>query len=111
MGRDSPGACTVPGLRIWYGFGSPAAMARRGPDRSRFRGRCLPDERTNMNNTRKLNRRRFLQQSAALSGVAGAGLLGVPHILAARSPSEKLGIAVIGCGGQGSGNPGIAAGE
>jgi predicted dehydrogenase len=64
-----------------------------------------------MNKTRKVNRRRFLQQSAALTGAAGAGLLGVPHILSARAPSEKLGIAVIGCGGQGSGNPGIAVAE
>src|SRR5262249_14172008 len=33
------------------------------------------------------------------------------NILSARAPNEKLGIAVIGCGGQGGGNPGTAASE
>src|SRR5205807_1289344 len=33
----------------------------------------------------------------------------VPAVLSAAR--DKLGIAVIGCGGQGSGNPGLAAGE
>jgi predicted dehydrogenase len=55
-----------------------------------------------------IDRRTFLAGSAA---VAGASVLGVPSILSARAPGEKLGIAVIGCGGQGSGNPGIAANE
>jgi predicted dehydrogenase len=54
-----------------------------------------------------IDRRDFLAGSAAL---AGAHLLGGPAILSA-APSKKLGIAVIGCGGQGSGNPGLAAGE
>jgi predicted dehydrogenase len=59
-----------------------------------------------------MNRRRFLGHSAALAGaVAGTQLFGVPAVLTARSPNEKLGIAVIGCGGQGGGNPGLAAGE
>jgi hypothetical protein len=64
-----------------------------------------------MKNTRTLDRRRFLQESTALAGLAGAGLLAAPSILSARSVNDKLGIAVIGCGGQGSGNPGLAAGE
>src|SRR3981081_4270563 len=56
-----------------------------------------------------LNRRHFLRRSAALA--AATPLFGVPNLLTARAPNEKLGIAVIGCGGQGSGNPGLAAGE
>ena len=55
-----------------------------------------------------LDRRRFLAGSAA---VAGAAVLGAPSILSARAPGDKLGIAVIGCGNQGGGNPGIAARE
>src|ERR1700736_1198880 len=58
------------------------------------------------------NRRRFLKQSAALAAAAAGGLpFGVPNLLAAGSPNAKLGIAVIGCGGQGGGNPGLAANE
>jgi predicted dehydrogenase len=57
---------------------------------------------------RKSSRRTFLKQSAAAALVPA---FGVPTILASRAPNEKLGIAVIGCGGQGSGNPGIAANE
>jgi predicted dehydrogenase len=56
----------------------------------------------------KIDRRTFVAGSAAL---AGAHLLGAPNILRARAPGDKLGIAVIGCGGQGSGNPGFAARE
>lgn len=54
-------------------------------------------------------RRRFLKRSAAIAGATA--IFGLPNILSARAANEKLGIAVIGCGGQGSGNPGIAAGE
>lgn len=61
---------------------------------------------------RSISRRRFLQQSAATASVAaGVHLMGMPTILADKAPSAKLGIAVIGCGGQGSGNPNLAAGE
>jgi predicted dehydrogenase len=56
-----------------------------------------------------LDRRGFLAGSAALVGAAGLHALGAPAVLAA--PGDKLGIAVIGCGGQGTGNPGIAANE
>ena len=35
----------------------------------------------------------------------------MPAVLSAPSPNAKLGIAVIGCGGMGGGNPGIAARE
>jgi predicted dehydrogenase len=43
--------------------------------------------------------------------LAGTHLLGVPNVWSAGPPNAKLGIAVIGCGGRGSGNPGVAAGE
>jgi predicted dehydrogenase len=56
----------------------------------------------------RIDRRGFLAGSAA---VAGAGLFGLPNVLADSAPNAKLGIAVIGCGGQGSGNPGLAARE
>jgi predicted dehydrogenase len=62
-----------------------------------------------MSRRANLNRRRFLQQTAALA--ASTSVFGVPNILSARGANEKLGIAVIGCGGQGSGNPGLAASE
>jgi predicted dehydrogenase len=58
---------------------------------------------------RKSSRRAFLKHSAAAALAAPA--FGVPTILSARAPNEKLGIAVIGCGGQGGGNPGTAANE
>ena len=51
-------------------------------------------------------RRNFIKRTMAASGVVAA-----PSILAERSPGSKLGIAVIGSGGMGSGNPGIAASE
>jgi hypothetical protein len=47
-----------------------------------------------------LNRRRFLQQTAA----TGAAVLAAPAILSARAPNEKLNIVVIGCGGRGAAN-------
>lgn len=60
----------------------------------------------------RISRRRFLQQGAAVAGaVTGAQLIGAPNVWSAGPPNAKLGVAVIGCGGQGSGNPGLAAGE
>ncbi len=56
---------------------------------------------------RKSSRRDFLKQSALATTTA----FSAPMVLSARAPNEKLGIAVIGCGGQGGGNPGIAASE
>src|SRR6516162_2645703 len=65
-----------------------------------------------MRNQTRISRRRFLQQGAAVtSAVAGAHLLGVPNVWSAGPPNAKLGVAVIGCGGRGAGNPGLAAGE
>jgi predicted dehydrogenase len=59
-----------------------------------------------------IHRRRFLQQSALLAGASAApGFFGTPAVLANRAADGKLGIAVIGCGGQGSGNPSVAANE
>jgi predicted dehydrogenase len=48
----------------------------------------------------KLTRRSFLRNSA----LASLSITAAPAILAARSPNEKLNIAIIGCGGRGSGN-------
>jgi predicted dehydrogenase len=47
-----------------------------------------------------LTRRRFLQRTA----LAGAALLGAPAIVSSRSPSEKLNLVLIGCGGRGAAN-------
>jgi predicted dehydrogenase len=49
-----------------------------------------------------ITRRRFLQQTATLAGVAvGLERLGVPSLLAAGSPNAKLGVAVIAADGMG----------
>jgi predicted dehydrogenase len=58
------------------------------------------------------NRRDFLKTTGAAAGVAAAmHTFGVPAVLADRAPNSKLGVAVIGCGGMGGGNPGVAASE
>ena len=49
------------------------------------------------------SRREFLKQSAA-AAVAASQVFGLPNILSARSPNEKLNIAGIGVGGQGTGD-------
>jgi len=56
-----------------------------------------------------LTRRDLLKTTAATA--AGSTLLPGPLVLAAGSPNEKLGVAVIACGGMGGGNPGVAASE
>ncbi|MBA4064620.1 MAG: oxidoreductase [Isosphaera sp.] len=56
-----------------------------------------------------LSRRKFLLASAAVA--AAPRTYAAPTFLRDKAPNEKLGIAVIGCGGQGGGNPGTAAGE
>ncbi|MGA2618956.1 MAG: Gfo/Idh/MocA family oxidoreductase [Thermoguttaceae bacterium] len=62
--------------------------------------------------TSRPTRRDFLKTTAAATGAAaGLRAFGVPAVLADRSPNSKLGVAVIGCGGMGGGNPGVAAGE
>jgi predicted dehydrogenase len=51
------------------------------------------------------SRRQFLKHSAAAAGaVAASQAFGLPNILSARSPNEKLNIAGIGVGGQGTGD-------
>jgi predicted dehydrogenase len=51
------------------------------------------------------SRRKFLKQTAAAAGAAAASqVFGLPNILSARSPNEKLNIAGIGVGGQGTGD-------
>jgi predicted dehydrogenase len=47
-----------------------------------------------------LTRRRFLRGAT----LVGAAALGLPAVLCAKSPSEKLRVAVIGCGGRGHAN-------
>src|SRR5207248_3922894 len=75
-------------------------------------GNAVTTKEPIMKNNGTINRRRFLGQSAGLAGaIAGAHLLGAPAILSAAAARDKLGIAVIGCGGQGGGNPGLAASE
>ena len=62
--------------------------------------------------TARSTRRNFLKQTAAATGAAVAiQSLAAPAVLAERSPNSKLGVAVIGCGGMGTGNPSAAAGE
>lgn len=55
-----------------------------------------------------LKRRRFLQSSAL---AAGSVLLGAPALLRAKSPNEKLNIAIIGAGGRGASNTRDVSGE
>lgn len=58
---------------------------------------------------KSLTRRSFLKKSAATVGaLTAAGIYCPPNILA-EAPNSKPGIAVIGCGGAGGGNPGTAA--
>ena len=57
----------------------------------------------------RIARRTFLKQSGA---VAGAVTLGVPAIVSAQAPSNRLNVAVIGVGGRGGHNLGkVAASE
>ena len=59
--------------------------------------------------SKRLNRRRFLQRSAAAAGVAAASAMVVPAW--AESPNEKLRVAVVGVSGRGAGNLGGVSGE
>jgi predicted dehydrogenase len=69
-------------------------------------------QRETMKQNSELNRRRFLQRTAGLAGMAaGAQYFGMPALLSAAAPNSKLGVAVIGCGGMGGGNPDVAANE
>jgi predicted dehydrogenase len=55
----------------------------------------------------RITRRTFVQ-GAALGGLAA---FGVPAFARSRSPSSKLNIAIIGCGGRGAANMGAVLGE
>lgn len=57
-----------------------------------------------------ITRREMLRRSVSTSAAVVAGL-GFPAIVSARSPNEKLNIAVIGCGGRGAGNLAEVSGE
>ena len=51
----------------------------------------------------RTTRRNFIKHSAAATGaVAASQVFGVPNILSARSPNEKLNVAGIGVGGRGA---------
>src|SRR5436305_811460 len=47
-----------------------------------------------------ISRRNFIRRSSAASLALASG----PAILSARSPNEKLNLAIIGCGGRGASN-------
>jgi predicted dehydrogenase len=55
---------------------------------------------------RPVSRRRFLQ-----GALTGAAVLGCPAFVRSRAPSDKLNVAVIGCGGRGGANLGGVLGE
>ncbi len=60
----------------------------------------------------RITRRRFLKKTITTAGAAaGMNFIPAPAFLAEASPNSKLGIAVVGCGGAGGGNPGVAANE
>jgi hypothetical protein len=53
----------------------------------------------------KHTRREFLRKITACAGAAaGSRFVNAPYVLAEKAPNSKLGTAVIGCGGQGTGN-------
>jgi len=56
----------------------------------------------------RLKRRAFLQSSAL---AAGGVLLGAPAFVRAKSPNDKLNIAIIGAGGRGASNTHDVSGE
>ena len=56
---------------------------------------------TNIQGATPISRRGFMQRT-----VAGAVALSLPSFARSRSPSEKLNIAIIGCGGRGASNMG-----
>lgn len=62
---------------------------------------------TRQTSPRSINRRRFLQNSAA---AAASLTFGAPAILSARGLTEKLNVAVIGAGGRGGSNLAAVAG-
>ncbi|MDD5522380.1 MAG: Gfo/Idh/MocA family oxidoreductase [Kiritimatiellae bacterium] len=53
----------------------------------------------------KQTRREFLKKATMCAGAAaGSQFFSAPYIMADKAPNSKLGMAVIGCGGQGIGN-------
>jgi predicted dehydrogenase len=66
-------------------------------------------DRRGMNGMSGAFARRDVIRSAGAA--AGVQLLAGPLVLTAGSPNEKIGVAVIGCGGMGAGRPGVAAAE
>lgn len=62
-----------------------------------------------MNSPRLIQSRRRFLASTGLAAASAA--LGFPAVVSARSPNEKLNLAIIGCGGRGAGNLGEVSGE
>ncbi len=61
---------------------------------------------------KKTTRREFIKRTALAAGaVAGARPFSAPYVLADPAANSKLGVAVVGSGGMGGGNPGVAANE
>ncbi|MGA2621793.1 MAG: hypothetical protein ABSF26_29685 [Thermoguttaceae bacterium] len=62
--------------------------------------------------TALFTRRHFLRKMASTAGAAaGTRVFGGPAVLTGRSPTSKLGVGVIACGGTGGGSPDVAASE
>src|SRR5437667_11477029 len=58
-----------------------------------------------MQTSKSTTRRQFLRATAVATGAAAAStVFGLPNILSAKSPNEKLNVAGIGVGGQGFGD-------
>jgi predicted dehydrogenase len=55
-------------------------------------------------NMAQLNRRRFLQSTSTLAAAASVGVFSSSSAVRAHSPNERPKVAVIGCGGQGTGD-------
>lgn len=49
------------------------------------------------------DRRKFIQTSAAISAATALGGMVVPHVHAQEKDIDKIGVALIGCGGRGTG--------
>src|SRR6266853_1744299 len=68
--------------------------------------RSFPRSSSGRPQARLGSRRSFLQ-----SALAGTTVLGLPAFIRSRSTSEKLNIAIIGCGGRGASNLSEMLGE
>jgi hypothetical protein len=56
------------------------------------------------NSTSQINRRRFVQSTAALAATSSLGVFSSRSLARRDSPNERPHFALIGCGGQGTGD-------